>query len=329
MASASAPDLEALQAPSSAAMATVAVPAAAAQGVGSSAAADVPTAPIRLRNLQAEYDQERADFDQLASSTPELLTAAVSMLQNGNKFMRQLAARSARDAEAGTLHPASQVEPLTQLDPNEGWSKKRRQPACFGGIGGKRPNRQQQPAPQQQAAAALEPFVKPARKQSSKKGPLIQRLPEYVPKGKGKENTASSAAARHVTPPAQPCPAQPPLSSAAGSCVQLHSVPGSACVAAPGVCDTGMATAAALLPQPGSSAAVGIVMQPAPAQQQAAWPAVQPLNMPQLPQGVPPLGWPSATAAVPAVQPPPALMQLFAALLEQQRTQQLPPGQGL
>lgn len=94
-------------------------------------------------NLRVKHDQERAAHDQLASLSPELLAAAVMVLENGNKHVRQLAARSAHDVEAGTVHPASHVEPLTQLKSHEGWSKKRREPACFGGVANKRRGQQQ------------------------------------------------------------------------------------------------------------------------------------------------------------------------------------------
>lgn len=316
---------EALPVASNAALQTVASQTGAAQDVDNSAAAD---APGQRCNLQVKHDQERAAHDQLASLSPEMLAAAVVILQNGNKHMRQLAARSAHDAEAGTLHPASQVEPLMQLNSCEGWSKKRREPACFGGLASKRRGQQRQTQGPQQPAAALEQFAKAPRKQPAKKRPLLQQLPDCAPKGK--ENEDGGMAARHNTVAALPSTAQQPLALAAGSNVQQPHVPQTGCLQMPGA--SGVWTAKATTPalqsvQPATAATAELAIRPAPAQL-CLQTTYQPQDMLQPPQDLPLMGWQSSPAAAglvaqPVGVPPLAVLQ-YLALLAQQQPQQLP-----
>lgn len=319
-----------------------------AAGSAQQSASDAAPPPIKQRDVPAEFAKAVALVQQRAGSQ-ELMAAATPLLLNVAKCLQQLAARTALDAAAGTLHPASQLEPLTQLNQHEGWSLKRHEPACFGSKGARKRQKpaQQQPsaAQVQQAAAQVEPFVKPARKASTKKGPLIRRLPGYQPKGQ--ENAAVSNAAQASTaaapPPPPPAAAVQPLAPAAGGPLQ-HQQPAAqvGCLLAPAICVAQAPAAAALQPQgslPGAAAAVGPAMQIAPTPGlHAAAPAALPVlsAMSLLQENVPPMGWPAAAAGLPCAPtaglqppalPPAALMQLMAALVASQQPNQ-PPNDG-
>lgn len=71
------------------------------------------------------------------SERPLLETAAVSLMQELDIKLQQLSARAAM--EGACQHLILQLEPLTALDPDGGWSKKRHDPICLGGKPPKRP----------------------------------------------------------------------------------------------------------------------------------------------------------------------------------------------
>lgn len=284
----------------------------------------------RQRNVRVEYEKVAAEFQQLAVSDADSMAAAIPLLLEGCKHLRQLTARTALDAATGSLHPASQVEPLTQLDPGAGFSLKRHEALCLGGRGnGKRRKQQQPPAAQQLSTAAIEPFAKPVRKASGKRAPLISRLPGYQPKGQ--ENAGGSLAAKATASAAQQSFATRPLAPAAGLQQQLPAMAADR-IPALGTHGTDPPAARTLLPHVSPAhpaAAAGPTLQLVPSQGYAAAPSVLPLPsaIPRLPENLPPAGAPAAgwpnTAAIGLQQPVPGFMQFMANLLAQQQAQQL------
>ena len=322
--------------PDTAAVAKAAPAAAAPAAVAPAAAAAAPqkpeissaNPPSKQRNLQAEFEQVSAAFQRLATRDDSMTAAAIPLLLENCKLLRKLEARTAHDTAAGVLHPASQAEPLAELNPQDGYSLKRREAACFGGNAAtkRRKQQQQSPSAQQLPMADVEPFTKPAARKAAVKGrPLISRLPGYQPKGK--ENADGGAAAKAVTLAKQP--------AAAGQSRVLAAMLLADCLVVCGTCSAGKPAAVMPLPhssQTGDAAAAAPASQLVPAPVHAALPAMLPVPsavsqpLASLPLSAwPAAGWPGGAAA--GLQPPaltPAMMQFMAALLSQQQLQQVP-----